>query len=175
MCIRDRPQPGSHRQRPTGDGHPAEPGHQPAPPDRGHQHRQGPPAPRQRHQARPRTAADQLRCTRNPQPGTLPGPWVKTSERVLTERMAAAFTDDMIVLADRGLYSYHLWTTAMDGGAQLLWRISKTVDLPVLEQYRDGSFRSELLPSKTKAAMKAGRTPVDVDDYRIPVRVIEYT
>jgi hypothetical protein len=36
---------------------------------------------------------------------------VKTSERVLTERMAAAFTDDMIVLADRGLYSYHLWTT----------------------------------------------------------------
>ena len=55
---------------------------------------------------------------------------MKTSERVLTERMAAAFTDDMIVLADRGLYSYHLWTTAMDGGAQLLWRISKTVDLP---------------------------------------------
>jgi hypothetical protein len=99
---------------------------------------------------------------------------VKTSERVLTERMAAAFTDDMIVLADRGLYSYHLWTTAMDGGAQLLWRISKTVDLPVLEQYRDGSFRSELLPSKMKAAIKAGRTPVDVDDYRIPVRVIEY-
>jgi hypothetical protein len=62
----------------------------------------------------------------------------------------------------------------MDGGAQLLWRISKTVDLPVLEQYRDGSFRSELLPSKMKAAIKAGRTPVDVDDHRIPVRVIEY-
>ena len=99
---------------------------------------------------------------------------VKTSERVLTERMAAAFTDDMIVLADRGLYSYHLWTTAMDGGAQLLWRISKTVDLPVLEQYRDGSFRSELLPTKMKAAIKAGRIPVDVGDYRIPVRVIEY-
>jgi hypothetical protein len=82
---------------------------------------------------------------------------VKTSERVLTERMAAAFTDDMIVLADRGLYSYHLWTTAMDGGAQLVWRISKTVDLPVLEQYRDGSFRSELLPSKMKAAIKTSR------------------
>ena len=45
----------------------------------------------------------------------------------------------------------------MDGGAQLLWRISKTVDLPVLEQYRDGSFRSELLPTKMKAAIKAGR------------------
>jgi len=27
---------------------------------------------------------------------------------VLTERMADAFTDDMIVLADRGFYSYDL-------------------------------------------------------------------
>jgi hypothetical protein len=99
---------------------------------------------------------------------------VKTSERVLTDRMADAFTADMIVLADRGFYSYHLWTAAIDGGAQLLWRVTKTVDLPVLEQYHDGSFRSELLPSKMKAAIKAGRTPSDVDDHRIPVRVIEY-
>ena len=83
---------------------------------------------------------------------------VKTSERVLTERMADAFTEDMIVLADRGFYSYDLWTTAMDGGAQLLWRVSKTVDLPVLEQYHDGSFRSELLPSKIKTAIN-GRAP----------------
>jgi hypothetical protein len=93
---------------------------------------------------------------------------------VLTERMADAFTDDMIVLADRGFYSYDLWTTALDGGAQLLWRISNPLDLPVLELYGDGSFRSELLPSKMKTAIKAGRTPADVDDHRIPVRVIEY-
>lgn len=99
---------------------------------------------------------------------------VKTSERVLTERMTAAFTDDMIVLADRGFYSYQLFSTAMDGGAQLLWRISNNLDLPVLEYYHDGSFRSELLPSKMKAAIKAGRPPADVDSYRIPVRVIEY-
>jgi len=99
---------------------------------------------------------------------------VKTSERVLTERMADAFTDDMIVLADRGFYSYDLWTTALDGGAQLLWRISNPLDLPVLELHGDGSFRSELLPSKMKTAIKAGRTPADVDDHRIPVRVIEY-
>jgi hypothetical protein len=50
---------------------------------------------------------------------------VRTSERVLTERMADAFTADMIVLADRGFYSYHLWTAAIDGGAQLLWRVTK--------------------------------------------------
>jgi hypothetical protein len=99
---------------------------------------------------------------------------VKTSERVLTDRMADAFTDDMIVLADRGFYSYDLWKTAADGGAQLLWRVSNTLELPVLEQYHDGSFRSELLPSKMKTAIKAGRAPADADDHRIPVRVIEY-
>ena len=93
---------------------------------------------------------------------------------ILTGRMAAALTDDMIVLADRGLYSYDLWTTAMDGGAQLLWRISNTLDLPRLEYYHDGSFRSELLPSRMKTAIKGERPPADVDSYRIPVRVIEY-
>lgn len=40
------------------------------------------------------------------------------------------------------------------------------------ERYHDGSFQSELLPSKMKPR-SAGRTPVDVDDYRIPIRAIE--
>jgi hypothetical protein len=99
---------------------------------------------------------------------------VKTAERVLTDRLAYAFTEDMIVLADRGFYSYQLFTKAAENGAQLLWRISNTLDLPVLQYYHDGSFRSELLPSKMKTAIKGGRTPKDAADHRIPVRVIEY-
>jgi Insertion element 4 transposase N-terminal/Transposase DDE domain len=99
---------------------------------------------------------------------------VKTSERVLTDRLASTFTDDMIVLADRGFYSYPLFKTAAENGAQLLWRISNTLDLPVLQYYHDGSFRSELLPSNIKTAIKGGRTPKDADAQRIPVRVIEY-
>lgn len=99
---------------------------------------------------------------------------VKTSERVLTDRLSYAFTQDMIVLADRGFYSYDLFRAATENSAQLLWRISNTLDLPVLAYYHDGSFRSELLPSKMKAAIKGGRTPKDADEHRIPVRVIEY-
>lgn len=99
---------------------------------------------------------------------------VKTSERVLTDRLARSFTDDMIVLADRGFYSYQLFKTAAGNGAQLLWRITDNLDLPVLQKYPDGSFRSELLPSKMKAAAKTARTPKNVDEHRIPIRVIEY-
>ena len=99
---------------------------------------------------------------------------VGTAERALTRRMAGQFTDDMIVLADRGFYSYDLFTTSAAGGAQLLWRVSNSLDLPALDYYPDGSFRSELLPSKVKTAIKAGRTPKDVDAQRIPVRVVEY-
>ncbi len=99
---------------------------------------------------------------------------VKTSERTLVDRMTCQFAPDMIVLADRGFYSYDLWTSAVQGGAQLLWRVSNTLDLPVLEYHQDGSFRSELLPAKMKAAVKAGRTSAEIDDHRVPVRVVEY-
>lgn len=99
---------------------------------------------------------------------------IGTSERTLTSRLSYAFTPDMIVLADRGFYSYDLFKTAAENGAALLWRISDTLDLPVLQKYPDGSFRSELLPARMKTAIKAGRTPKDVDSHRIPIRVIEY-
>lgn len=99
---------------------------------------------------------------------------VKTSERDLAEQLSDQFTADMIVLADRGFYSYDLWAASVVGGAQLLWRITNTLDLAVLEFYPDGSFRSELIPPKMKAAIKAGRSRADFDAYRVPVRVIEY-
>lgn len=87
--------------------------------------------------------------------------------------MTDKFTEDMIVLADRGFYSYDLFTAVAQEGAQLLWRVANTLDLPVLEYYQDGSFRSELLPAKMKAAVKAGRTPADIHAHRVPVRVVE--
>ena len=99
---------------------------------------------------------------------------IKISERTLTQRLSYSFTDDMIVLADRGFYSYDLFKAAAANGAQLLWRIADNLDLPVLQLYPDGSFRSELLPAKMKAAAKTARTPKNVDAHRIPIRVIEY-
>src|SRR5664280_2497328 len=75
--VRGRPEPSTHRQRSTGDGHAAEPGHQPAPPGRRHQHRQSPTASRPGHQVPDHTAADQLKCRTRTAPRTLPTPCVE--------------------------------------------------------------------------------------------------
>lgn len=56
----------------------------------------------------------------------------------------------------------------------MLWRVSGSLVLPVLAYYQDGSFRPGLLPAKMKAAVKAGRTPADIDDHPVPVPVVEY-
>jgi hypothetical protein len=98
----------------------------------------------------------------------------KVGERALTARMTAQFTDDMLILADRGFYSYDLWNSARAGGAQLLWRVPDNLELPALEHLPDGSYRSELIPPNIKAAIKAGGPAARADGLRIPIRVIEY-
>lgn len=95
-------------------------------------------------------------------------------ERELTERLLPSFEPGMLVLADRGFYSYDLFTKARETGAALLWRVSKSVELPALEELPDGSYRSELLPTQLKTDLKQGKTRPVPDGTRIPVRVIEY-
>ncbi len=126
-----------------------------------------------------RSAFPQVRIVTLVECGTHATVWaefdaIKTAERTLSNRMTGQFAPDMIVLADRGFYSYELFTASMAEGAQLLWRVSNTLDLPVLEYYQDGLFRSELLPPRMRAAVKAGRPPADIDQYRVPMRVVEY-
>lgn len=59
-------------------------------------------------------------------------------------------------------------------GAELLWRVSDVVDLPVVEWLPDGSYRAELLPKDVKKDLKRGRFRNVAAGARIPVRVIEY-
>jgi Insertion element 4 transposase N-terminal/Transposase DDE domain len=95
-------------------------------------------------------------------------------ERELAERLAGDVESDMLILADRGFYSYNLWQKFIRTGAVLVWRIRDTIDLPVLEWLPDGSYRSELVPSKMKAQFKVGKLKAIPDEVRIPVRVVEY-
>lgn len=82
----------------------------------------------------------------------------------------------MVVLADRGFYSYDLWKTAAVTGADLVWRIADTLDLPVLEWLPDGSYRSFLIPGYVKNKVKArgGQFTPAAREKMLPVRVIEY-
>ncbi|MGH8571566.1 MAG: IS4 family transposase [Gammaproteobacteria bacterium] len=98
----------------------------------------------------------------------------KVGERALAARMTGQFVEGMLVLADRGFYSYDLWKDSLANGAQLLWRVPNNLDLPVLGYLPDGSFRSVLVPGQVKAAIKAGGRASRADGLRISIRVIEY-
>jgi hypothetical protein len=104
----------------------------------------------------------------------------KTDERALLTDMLGALEPDMLVIADRNLSSFELWTQALSTEADLLWRVSATVTLPVIQSLPDGSYRSLVINPKITGA----RRKALIDQVRhghtvpasaaIPVRVIEY-
>jgi Insertion element 4 transposase N-terminal/Transposase DDE domain len=77
-------------------------------------------------------------------------------ERALLERLLRQFQPDMLVLADRGFFSYEVWKQAADTGAAQLWRVASNLRLPILTQLSDGSYLSELLPRQLKTDLNRG-------------------
>jgi len=87
----------------------------------------------------------------------------------------------MLVMADRGLYSYDLVTAVTAAGADFALRVTALLDLPVLEWLPDGSYRSYIAdPKKKGAAQFRNRKrphlpPVQLTDLPgVHVRVIDY-
>ena len=97
-------------------------------------------------------------------------------ERELAALLVNHVEPDMLITADRGFFSFQLWRTYLSTGADLLWRVSSTLHLPVLKTLPDGSYLSEITNQNARSRT---RIPLDkVADPRhathIPVRVIEY-
>jgi hypothetical protein len=99
----------------------------------------------------------------------------RTYEREAAARLVGSFEPGMLVMADRGFYSYGLWANAAASNAQLLWRVSLTMVLPVLEAFPDGSYRSELIPKELKSELARGGRKSIPDEFRVPIRVVDYT
>ena len=105
---------------------------------------------------------------------------VATGEQTLAGQLIARFVAGMLVLADRNFYSYQAWREAVATGAQLLWRVSANLRLPVLEWLPDGSYRSVLINPRIRgrrreqlvAAAAAGQE-LDPAEAMV-VRVVEY-
>lgn len=89
-----------------------------------------------------------------------------TGEVTLAAAVVSTLTRDMLCVADRAFLGFDLWQRARATGAQLLWRAKATHQLPALERYADGSYRSELRWNSHC------RSP---DRTAIAVRVVEYT
>jgi len=88
----------------------------------------------------------------------------RTSEYELAHRVITRLQPGMLCLADRGFYGYALWQQAVQTGADLLWRVQKTLRLPTLQVLPDGSYLSQLYASEKERRRNEG----------LRVRVIEY-
>ena len=69
------------------------------------------------------------------------------SEAVLTKELLPRLTPGMLLLADRGFFSYALWRSASATGADLLWRIRTGVGGPLpahVGDLPDGSWLADL-------------------------------
>ena len=107
------------------------------------------------------------------------------SEHPLALDLAAApgnLQPGMLVMADRGLYSYELAAAITAAGADFCIRVTATLDLPVLEWLPDGSYRSYIAEPRAKhrnrnrliaGTMQVTELPgmhVRVVDYDVPGR-----
>lgn len=102
------------------------------------------------------------------------------SEHTLADRLVT-YTDKleagMLVLTDRGLYSYNLLTKTVAAGADVCMRVSATPDLPVLQWLPDRSYLSYIAEPDAKAraqtALKSGKIKI-TDLPGIHVRIVDY-
>lgn len=87
------------------------------------------------------------------------------AEQRLAPALCSSLAPGMLVLADRGFFSYTLWTAARATGAELVWRTKSNQVLAVERRLADGSFLSTLYPTpKDRRHATAG----------VRVRVVEY-
>ena len=83
----------------------------------------------------------------------------------------------MLILADRGFYSFEMYRGYLASGAQKLWRLWSTVNPDPIRTLPDGSYLAEI----TSQHGRAGKTRINLDNVKdprlathIPVRIIEY-
>ena len=101
-------------------------------------------------------------------------------ERALAAQLLPSIRPDMLVTADRNFYSFALWNRFRSTGADLVWRVSSGLKLPVLRWLPDGSYLSVVMDSRVRGARRAralaaARSGGELDpDEAVVVRVVEY-
>jgi hypothetical protein len=103
---------------------------------------------------------------------------IHQGERALAGKLTSTIGPDMLVLADRGFFSFDLWRDYMATGTALLWRLSTTMHLKPMTFLPDGSYLAEIVSK----SVRGGRTRIALANVggdlqlatHIPVRVIEY-
>jgi hypothetical protein len=92
----------------------------------------------------------------------------KQAEWEVAAPLLRSLTPDMLCMADRGFVGYAHWRSGMATGAQLLWRMSKNLILPVEKMLDDGSYLSSLYPSTSDRKKGINGVVVRVIEYALP-------
>ena len=103
---------------------------------------------------------------------------LSVGERELAGGLLDAMEPGMLVIADRGFFSFEFWRDCLLTGADLLFRVASGLKLPVMTVLPDGSYLSEVASPKVRASGFKVPLAVAADPRNathIPVRVIEYT
>jgi hypothetical protein len=117
--------------------------------------------------------------------GAATGPLRGCGEQALAAQLTGQLRRGMLLLADRGFYSYQLWNAAAGTGAQLMWRVSASVHLSLARPLPDGSWLAHINdPAEVRrrnhrnAARRRRGSTLPPDTGPLPgitVRVIEFT
>jgi Insertion element 4 transposase N-terminal/Transposase DDE domain len=103
-----------------------------------------------------------------------------SGEQSLARDLYPLLEPDMLLVADRNFYSFTDWCAAADTGADLLWRLSNTIDLPLVATLADGSYTSVVFAANLRRPereriLAAARAGGHIDERKARlVRVIEY-
>ena len=89
------------------------------------------------------------------------------SEQRLAAPLMDALAPDMLLLADRGFFSFSLWEKALATGADLLWRTKSSHVLDVQRRLSDGSYLSTIYPSTKDRRHDANGLSVRVVEYSL--------
>lgn len=98
--------------------------------------------------------------------GMVFGPYATTSEMDLAWQVIKSLKPGMLCLADRYYYSYELWKTASQTGAELFWRVKSNLILKPHKFLPDGSYLSYLYPSQQDRKKKTKGILVRVVEYK---------
>ncbi len=88
-------------------------------------------------------------------------------EQRLVPALFGSLVPSMLVLADRGFFSFDLWKRAQETGADLLWRTKSNHVLAVQRRLGDGSFLSSIYPSQADRRRNRGAVSVRVIEYQL--------
>jgi len=99
------------------------------------------------------------------------GPYTD-SETKLARELLGRVQPGMLLLADRGFYSFEAWQNANETGADLLWRVKSNLHLEPVEDLPDGSWLAEVFHStndrKREHPVTVRVIAYEVDDGRGP-------